>query len=184
MADLTFTPIDAPASLLGESPFWHPDEQALYWCDIPGRALHRYAPAGGLHRQWPLEAEPGCVAPLPGGRLLLAMRDGLFRFAIDTGRREAVAPPPYDPATQRFNDGKADPQGRFWVGTIDDRREPLAALYCLVDDAFERRADASRPATASRGALTAARSTGPTRRSTACSRWMSTPRTARSRDNA
>jgi sugar lactone lactonase YvrE len=141
MADLTFTPIDAPASLLGESPFWHPDEQALYWCDIPGRALHRYAPAGGLHRQWPLEAEPGCVAPLPGGRLLLAMRDGLFRFAIDTGRREAVAPPPYDPATQRFNDGKADPQGRFWVGTIDDRREPLAALYCLVDDAFERRAD-------------------------------------------
>ena len=38
----------APA-LLGESPFWHPDEAALYWCDIPGRALHRWTPATAAH---------------------------------------------------------------------------------------------------------------------------------------
>ncbi|MDE2276418.1 MAG: SMP-30/gluconolactonase/LRE family protein [Burkholderiales bacterium] len=122
--------LPAPASLLGESPFWHPDEAALYWCDIPGRALHRYSPAAGVHRQWSLESEPGCCAPLPGGRLLLAMRDGLFGFDPASGRRERLAGAPYDGAQERFNDGKADPQGRLWVGTIyEPRQPPNAALY-------------------------------------------------------
>ncbi|MDE2081295.1 MAG: SMP-30/gluconolactonase/LRE family protein [Burkholderiales bacterium] len=122
--------LPAPASLLGESPFWHPDEAALYWCDIPGRALHRYSPAVGAHRQWSLESEPGCCAPLPGGRLLLAMRDGLFGFDPASGRRERLAGAPYDGAQERFNDGKADPQGRLWVGTIyEPRQPPNAALY-------------------------------------------------------
>ena len=38
--------------LLGESPFWHPDEAALYWCDIAGKTLHRYAPATSAHARW------------------------------------------------------------------------------------------------------------------------------------
>jgi sugar lactone lactonase YvrE len=119
----------APA-LLGESPFWQTDEAALYWCDIPGRALHRWHPATATHRSWPLASEPGCIAPLPGGELLLAMRDGLWHFSPADGGRRRLAPPPYDPAQERFNDGRADPQGRFWVGTIyEPRTAALAALY-------------------------------------------------------
>ncbi len=118
----------APAKL-GESPFWHPDEAALYWCDVPGRRLHRHHPGSGAQADWPLDAEPGSMAPLPGGDVLLACRDGLFRFAPASGARTRLAPPPYDPARQRFNDGKADPQGRFWVSTIDDARQPHSALY-------------------------------------------------------
>ncbi len=131
MPDLAFTPLpDTPAALLGESPFWHPTEAALYWCDIPGRALHRHHPATNTHREWHFDVEPASVAPLAGGGLLLAMRDGLHRFDPATGRRTPLHAPPYDPADQRFNDGKADPLGRFWVGTIHDRRAPEAALYC------------------------------------------------------
>lgn len=121
--------LDAPAALLGESPFWHPDEAALFWCDIPGRRLHRHEPASGRHTQWALDSEPGCAAPLRGGDLLLACRDGLHRFSPKTGTRQRLAAPPYDPAAQRFNDGKADAQGRLWVGSIDDARAPQAALY-------------------------------------------------------
>jgi sugar lactone lactonase YvrE len=117
-------------SLLGESPFWHPAQQRLYHVDIPGRRLHCLDPRpGGEHRQWPLEAEPGSCAPFPDGSLMLAMRDGLWRFDPVTGHRRLLAPPPYDPATQRFNDGKCDHQGRFWVGALHDRREPEASLY-------------------------------------------------------
>ena len=48
---------------------------------------------------------------------------------------------PYDVAKERFNDGKADPQGRFWVGTIYEPREPaLAALYCYAHGKLTRRA--------------------------------------------
>lgn len=123
-------PLPVPPSLLGESPFWHPGEAALYWCDIPGRVLNRFHPASASHAQWAFDCEPCSAAPLLGGQLLLAMRDGLWRFDPATGDRHALAPPPYEPARERFNDGKTDPQGRFWVGTIYEPREPaLAALY-------------------------------------------------------
>lgn len=131
--------LPVPPALLGESPFWHPDEAALYWCDIPGRALHRWVPASAIHTRWALASEPGCCAPLPGGDLLLACRDGLFRFHPASGERRRLAPPPYDPARERFNDGKADPQGRFWVGTIyEPRTPPNAALYRWAGGRLER----------------------------------------------
>ena len=133
-----FEPLPIAPSLLGESPLWHPDEGVLYWCDIPGRRLNRWDPTRREHRQWACETEPACCAPLLGGGLLLAMRDGLWRF--DTGfdpattagqdGRTRLAAPPYDAARERFNDGKADPQGRFWAGTIfEPRTAPKAALY-------------------------------------------------------
>ena len=104
-AEITALPV--PPALLGESPFWHPTEQRLYWLDIPGHALHRFRPADGQHQQWPLDSEPSCCAPLHGGcGLLLAMRDGIWRFDTDSGQRSLVAAPLYDPARQRFNDGK------------------------------------------------------------------------------
>lgn len=134
-------PLPLPPSLLGESPFWHPGQAALYWCDIPGRKLNRYRPQDGEHRQWSFETEPACCAPTLDGALLLGMRDGLWRFDPQTGQRTPLCGPPYDPATERFNDGKADAQGRFWVGTIYEPREPaLAALYRWSQGALVRMA--------------------------------------------
>jgi len=125
-----WTALPVPPSLLGESPFWHPDEAALYWCDIPGKQLNRWVPATATHKAWAMASEPGCCAPLPGGDLMLACRDGLWRFSPTSGERERLAAPPYDTATERFNDGKADPQGRLWVGTIYEPRKPAnGALY-------------------------------------------------------
>jgi len=127
-----------PPAQLGESPFWHPGEGALYWCDIPGRRLHRHDPRSGRHDQWEWSAEPGCIAPAAGGGLVVASRDGLWRFEPSDGRRERLCAAPYDPAHERFNDGKADPQGRWWVGTIHEKREPKAALYRWTRDGIER----------------------------------------------
>lgn len=116
--------------LLGESPMWHPQEQVLYWCDIPARRLHRLDPVSGESRRWEFSVEPACCAPALGGGLVLGMRDGLWLFDPATSRRSRLAPAPYEQATERFNDGKADPQGRMWVGTIYEPREPAkAALY-------------------------------------------------------
>jgi len=137
-----FQPLPVEASLLGESPFWHPDERALWWCDIPGRGLHRYHPATAAHRAWSFGTDVACAAPLAGGDLLLGMRDGLWRFNPRNGQRTALAPPPYNPAQERFNDGKADPQGRFWVGTIyEPRTSASAALYRLAAGRLERCAE-------------------------------------------
>jgi sugar lactone lactonase YvrE len=127
-----------PRAQLGESPFWHPVEGVLYWCDIPGRKLHRHDPRSGRHEQWDWATEPGCIVPAAGGGLLVASRDGLWRFDPADGRRRRLCEAPYDPAHERFNDGKADPQGRWWVGTINEKREPKAALYCWTLGGLER----------------------------------------------
>jgi sugar lactone lactonase YvrE len=132
----------AAASLLGESPFWHPRDQVLWWCDIPGRRLNRWNPAGGMLVHWDFDTEPGCCAPALDGSLRLAMRDGLWRFDPATGARRRLAPPPYEPARERFNDGKCDPQGRFWAGTIYEPRDAAAAsLHCYADGTLTRRGE-------------------------------------------
>ena len=132
----------ASAAQLGESPVWHPREQVLYYCDIPGHTLNRFDPRTGTLDHWNFDTDVASLAPMLDGALLLAMRDGLWRFDARSGERTRVAEPPYDPLTERFNDGKCDPQGRFWVGTIyEPRKPPLASLHCLVRDRLVRRAD-------------------------------------------
>ena len=122
----------ASAALLGESPVWHPRERVLYYCDIPGRKLQRFDPHSGELRHWDFDADVASLAPMMDGALLLALRDGLWRFDPLSGERTRLARPPYDPSVERFNDGKCDPQGRFWVGTIYEPREPaLASLHCF-----------------------------------------------------
>ena len=132
----------AAAALLGESPVWHPREAALYYADIPGRRLQRYEPVSGDLRHWAFDTEVASLAPRLDGTLLLAMRDGLWVFDPANGERSRVAEPPYDPAHERFNDGKCDPQGRFWVGTIYEPRDPaLASLHCFANGTLTREAE-------------------------------------------
>lgn len=131
----------AEPALLGESPVWHAGEQVLYYVDIAGHRLLRFDPAEGRLERWQFDTEIGSIAPLDSGGWLLAMRDGLWRFDTGGGERELVKAAPYDPAHERFNDGKCDPQGRFWVGTVYEPRTPaLASLYCYRLGRLERRA--------------------------------------------
>ncbi|HWP18586.1 MAG TPA: SMP-30/gluconolactonase/LRE family protein [Burkholderiaceae bacterium] len=133
--------VEHPA-ILGESPFWHPDEGRLYYCDIAGRRVHRFDPRSGHLDGWAFDTEAACVAPRREGGLVLALRDGLWQFDPASGAARLCVPAPYDPARQRFNDGKCDPSGRFWCGTVDEAREPTAALYCLdLDGRLTARAE-------------------------------------------
>jgi len=137
MRDIQALPV--PPSLLGESPFWWPEQSALYWCDIPGHKLNRWLPATATHDSWAFDTDVGSCAPLPGGQLLLALRSGLVRFDPASGSQELLAAAPYDTDDQRFNDGKADVHGRFWVGTICDPREPpRSALYRWAGGQLDR----------------------------------------------
>ncbi len=118
---------------LGESPFWHPTEQQLYWVDIPGKALLRANVYMGTVERWDMPSEPGCIAPAARGGLVIALRDGVFRAAEWRGDLERVATLPYDTAVIRANDGKCDALGRFWVGTIDEPKAGRAAELYSID---------------------------------------------------
>ena len=117
---------------LGESPFWHPLEQQLYWVDIPGKKVNRTQPGSELIDTWYLPEEPGCIAPASRGGYVLALRNGVFRAEVWGGDLELLAPVSYDTANIRFNDGKCDTLGRLWAGTMyEPRTQRLAELYCI-----------------------------------------------------
>ncbi len=122
---------------LSESPFWHPHEQRLYWVDIPGRRLARvkvqhFTEALGEVEYWPVPEEPGCMAPVVGGGVIVALRDGIYLGRTWGGPLELLAPAPYDTTRLRFNDGKCDAQGRFWAGSLyEPKDQALGMLYML-----------------------------------------------------
>jgi sugar lactone lactonase YvrE len=118
---------------LGESPFWHPQEQTLYWVDIPGKKILRANVYMGTVQAWDMPTEPGCIAPVASGGLVIAMRHGVFLARDWGGALEPLTTLPYDTAVVRANDGKCDVQGRFWVGTIDEPKASRAAGLFSID---------------------------------------------------
>ena len=105
---------------VGESPIWSPAEQALFWVDIEGRAVHRVDHAGH-HQQWAVQERIGCIALHAQGGLLAAMETGLFHLRC-TASGEMAAEPlqtvDFPLPNMRFNDGRTDRQGRFWVTSM------------------------------------------------------------------
>lgn len=118
---------------LGESPFWHPRERQLYWVDIPAMQVRRCdVLAQGQVESWAMPSEPGCIAPAENGGLVIALRDGIYRARRWGGELVRIARAEHDPRTTRFNDGKADPLGRMWAGTMYEPRDvPNAKLYSV-----------------------------------------------------
>jgi sugar lactone lactonase YvrE len=127
--------LDAKA-VLGESPFWAADEQALYWADIVGATINRLDPASGQNRTWTLPQSVGSFGLRAGGGAVVALRNGFHLFDFTTGQLTFLADPEADKPGNRFNDGKVSPDGRFWAGTMDEEtmKRPLGALYRLDSD--------------------------------------------------
>jgi sugar lactone lactonase YvrE len=116
---------------LGEGPVWDPRSSTLRWVDIERGQVHRFDPASGTDTFFEVGEDVGSVAVRAAGGLVLATRSGLYTCLDDGGRRTLL----HEVATEgRFNDGKADPWGRFWAGTYLERPRGACALYRLDPD--------------------------------------------------
>jgi sugar lactone lactonase YvrE len=126
--------LDVRASL-GECPVWSAAERVLYWVDINAPSLNRFDPATGRNTAMPMPESIGCFALRRGGGFVVALRGGVWLAQQDGTLQERLAPAPYDPAHHRFNDGRCDPHGRFFAGSMNESRDaPTAALYRLEPD--------------------------------------------------
>jgi sugar lactone lactonase YvrE len=107
---------------LGEGPMWHPERRQFFWFDIMGmRLLSR---ANGEALDWPMGEHASAAGWIDADHLLIATETGLYRFEIATGDRELIAPLEADDPTTRSNDGRADPMGGFWIGTMCKKAGP------------------------------------------------------------
>ncbi len=132
---MTLQTLPLPPSELGESPFWHPHETSLYWCDIQGKSVNAWEPASGALRRWDMPSEPGCCAPAANQKIVIGLRDGFYLLDTATGALACLALLPanaHDTRVLRLNDGRCDSVGRFWAGSvISPRTAPDAALWRL-----------------------------------------------------
>jgi len=123
-------------NVTGESPVWSAGEAALYWVDIPDGRIFRWHPATGERRTWKLPSAVGSIGLVARGGLVAAMRTGFHLFDLETEALTFLCHPEADVPTNRLNDGKVAPDGRFWAGTMDERpeKQPVGALYRLDSD--------------------------------------------------
>jgi sugar lactone lactonase YvrE len=120
-------------SMLGEGPVWDARIGRIAWVDIMAGRLHLTAPNAETSTI-DLPGPVGCVVPRTSGGWLVALADGFWAVA-DDGTTERLVDIQSGRPELRFNDGKCDPQGRFWAGSMALDFQPAAgALYRLDPD--------------------------------------------------
>lgn len=108
---------------VGESIIWSPREQALYWVDIVGCAIHRLDPQSGMHEQWPTPELPTSIGLRRDGGFVVGLRQRIALWSPG-GAFTTLAVPEPDRPGNRLNEGVVAPDGSFWVGTMQDNIGP------------------------------------------------------------
>lgn len=114
---------DRPCTL-GEGPLWHPERKQLFWFDILGKRL--LTREGEAQKSWDFDEYVSATGWVDGDTLLMASETGLWRFSLATGEKSLVVPLEAENPVTRSNDGRADPWGGFWIGTMGKSAEPGA----------------------------------------------------------
>jgi sugar lactone lactonase YvrE len=126
--------LDARAEL-GEGVNWDAAKGVLYWVDILHHEVHIFDPASGADRCIRVGQYVGAAVPTSAGDLMLALHHGFARLDPDTGTLTPVCDPESHLPDNRFNDGKCDPAGRFWAGTMHmEAQGRTGALYRMDKD--------------------------------------------------
>jgi len=128
--------LDVPHSVLGEGPVWDAGRQCLWWVDIEPGLVHRYTPATAQYRMLPVGDRCSSLVLCTSGNLMLTLKDGFAIMDAGSGAKDYVARVEANLPDNRFNDGKCDPAGRFWAGTMDYKSGITGAgkLYMLNAD--------------------------------------------------
>ncbi|MEM5522309.1 SMP-30/gluconolactonase/LRE family protein [Sulfitobacter sp. AS59] len=119
---------DARACTLGEGPLWHPERAQLFWFDILGKTL--LSQHDGEVLSWNFDECVSAAGWIDANTLLIASETGLWQFDLISGERALVAPLEAEQPLTRSNDGRADPWGGFWIGTMGfDAERGMGAIY-------------------------------------------------------
>ena len=130
-------------ALVGEGSLWDPNSKIVYWVDILSHELYLYDPATGQNRTIPTCQAVGTVVSRKSGGVAVALHNGFATLDLDTEKITPIADPERQIPANRFNDGKCDPAGRFWAGTMEfDGAPDQGALYCLdVDHSVSKKVE-------------------------------------------
>ena len=133
-------PIVQQGARLGEGSLWHPRTQRLFWVDIMGQTVFIFDPKSGENRGINVGRDVGTVVPRKSGGLMLGVKGGFAGLDLETEAVEEIVMVETDLPNNRFNDGKCDPAGRFWAGSMAyDFAKGAGSLYCMERDLSVRK---------------------------------------------
>lgn len=122
---------------LGESPFADPSGR-VYFVDINGKRVHWYDSVNGGTGHLATPQMVGSVVPRARGGLVASLEVPIMAVDLEAnavGEELAAMPEGHRGPDFRFNDGKCDPEGRLWTGSMNahwrDPEAPPGRLYCL-----------------------------------------------------
>ena len=118
---------------LAEGPMWHPIEQKLYWVDILSKRLHRYDLNTEIQENRDFPMIISAIVPLKTGGLIIATEENFLKYDFDQGTSIELAKLEDQIPDNRTNDGKCDPQGRFWIGTMSKTAAKNAGTLYRLD---------------------------------------------------
>ncbi|SIT06863.1 SMP-30/gluconolactonase/LRE family protein [Paracoccus saliphilus] len=125
---MTATIFDDRICQLGEGLLWHPEREQFFWFDIVGRRLLS-RDADGV-REWRLDRMASAAGWVDRNRLLVGTETGLALLDLRDDALEPVAGIEANNPATRSNDGRADRQGGFWLGTMGKNAEAgQGAIY-------------------------------------------------------
>lgn len=113
---------------LGEGPLWHPEREQLFWFDINNKKLLSQNDKGPV--EWQFDEYVSAAGWVERDELLIASETGLWWFDLESGERSLVVHVENENPITRSNDGRADPWGGFWIGTMGkEADENAGAIY-------------------------------------------------------
>ena len=161
-ADTAHLLLRGAAASTGEGAIWHPGRRSLLWVDIDGKTLHEYVPTAfgkvscgtgelmsgtkpagsdtlrtvmtvpSVTRRWTFDRMVSTVVPETDSTVIVAVQNRVERIDLNSDTREVLARIDDRNGSVRTNDGKCDPAGRLWLGTMAFAGTPGAGtLYCL-----------------------------------------------------
>ena len=117
---------------LGEGPIWSPQTNCVTWTDITQNKFHTADLDTGATKSFSAPSMVGAIAHTRGGDYVAATQEGFARVSID-GKFSPLHT--FLAADMRMNDGKVDPVGRFWAGSMALSFEKnRGSLYVLEKD--------------------------------------------------
>lgn len=117
---------------LGEGALCHPVTNRLFWVDIVGQKLKSIDLDGSNLREYPMPSMVSTVVPADGSDVVVALADCIARLNTSTGLLTLLTPVEACLPDNRSNDGKCDPAGRLWFGTMHlEGKSGAGKLYSL-----------------------------------------------------
>ena len=120
-------------SLLGEGTLWVPTLNSIFFVDIKEKKIFILNTKTRKRKVFKVNKEIGFISHIKENVFILGLKSELRIINLINKKVLYSIKVESNKKYNRLNDGKTDPMGRLWFGTMDnlERKKSSGSLYCL-----------------------------------------------------